>query len=1176
MTRELNMPAFPLHGVQLIEASAGTGKTYTIANLYLRLVLERGLTVPEILVVTFTKAATEELRGRIRQRLIEARALLASGQARDDGDLGTLVHRLTEPDVARQRLDEAIVRMDEAAVYTIHGFAQRMLTEHAFESGAPFEAELLGDEQALRRAATEDFWRRRFYGAPQDEVAWAAQEWGTPEDLYERMSDVLGRDAARLLPSDAGERAAALLPRWQRLHAELRAAWVREGEAVSEALLTSPALKRNIYTAGGVEAALRAFAEWIAASEPPPGVLPERIQLFTPAKLGAATKKGAEPPTASLFGLCEELADLGPRLLRAYRAALLAEAAGYVRKAVAEHKSARRLLAYDDLLARLDAVLASADGAELAMRIRARFPVAMIDEFQDTDPVQYRIFQAVYGGRDDLALFLIGDPKQAIYGFRGADIFAYLQARRDVGDGAHTLPVNWRSGSALVAAVNRLFSASAHPFLFEQIEFHPVRPSQQADAKPLRLDGATPAPLACWRLPAVDGKPLTTGAAQAQVALACAHEIAGLLARARSGAALIGAEPLRAGDIAILVRNRNEAAVVREALDALGIASVFLSRDSIFSTPEAEALRRVLRAVAEPGNARALRAALATDLLGADAAELAALEQDENAWERWLTCFQRARQRWREHGFMAMFTQLLTQAAIAHRLLAARDGERRMTNLLQLGELLAVAAAERSGFEALLRWLDARIDAPDGEDEAQQLRLDSDESLVQIVTVHASKGLEYPLVFLPFPWICKPFALDKSGEARAPFLFHAADDFALCADLGSDAVAEHAAQAERERLAEDLRLLYVALTRARQRVYFSWGAVKRAPDSALARLLHPQGMPTDDAALRTDLLALNADAPLLELLKLPDGPTAAPPPQTGAALHARRFDGRIDAGWRVTSYSGLVADYDARVELPDYDAFGAAEPAAALRAQRDAFAFPRGAQAGLFLHALLEKLDFPGAQGEALSDRVTEELARHGFDSGWRPAIEALVTRVLDTPLDEAGLCLRNITRADRVDELAFYYPLAALDCAALNALLARSGPLELTGEALSFRPQHGMMKGFIDLVFRHGGRYYLADYKSNHLGDRPEDYAPALLDAAMREHRYDLQYLIYCVALHRHLRARLPDYDYARDFGGVFYLFLRGMRPADGPRLGVYRDRPEPALIAALDRLFAGAEDVA
>lgn len=1188
MTQPLHLADFPLHGVKLIESSAGTGKTYTIANLYLRLVLERELEVPQILVVTFTNAATEELRSRIRRRLREARALISGDGTVRDTDLSELLQRIEKPaSVAWRLLDDALTRMDEAAIFTIHGFAQRMLAEHAFESGVPFEAELLGDERLLRRAAVEDFWRRRFYNATADKIAWAVTEWGTPDGLYRQIAVLLGKDSVRLLPEAIPERLRALEVRWRQLRARLVEVWINEGDAACALLRDSPALNRTSYHSTAVECAIASFQAWQSGMSL--GDLPDRMDLFTPAKLASATKKGYDTPTGLLFDLCAEIQVLGPSLKRTRRAALLAEAVDFVHRTVTEHKSARRLLAYDDLLIQLDRVLASEESSGLAMQIGARYPVAMVDEFQDTDPLQYRIFSAIYASekqyedrwpikadRVDKALFLIGDPKQAIYGFRGADIFAYLQAKREAGNSTYTLDTNWRSRSALVEAINRLFATSSQPFLLKAIEFHPVKPSPEANLEQLTIENTTPTPLACWWLPRTGKKLLSTRDAKQQAASACAYEIARLLMLSAQGAASLGQRPLVARDFAILVRDYREADIVRTALDEAGIASVFLSRESVFATLEAMSLRLLLRAVIDPGDAQVLRTALATDLIGADAAELESFNHEEEVWETWLAHFHVANRRWREKGFMAMFTQLLSDCAIAHRLLADQGGERRMTNLLQLGELLMIADKEHSGFEALMRWLDMRIDEPNGDNEAEQIRLESEESLVQVVTIHASKGLEYSLVFMPFPWSARPLDPSKIAAGAAPFLFHAEDDFSLCADLGTDSRESHARHAEDERLAEDLRLLYVALTRARQRIYLTWGAVAGAGRSALAWLLHGEndmgGM--DDEGIRARLMLLNGSNEILTLKSLPCMPTCVPALPAPEGQRAPHFTGHINASWRVTSYSGFMAYHSGRAELPDFDpqvSEGFKQPSGPESVGPDVFSFPRGTRTGMFFHALLEKLDFPQAHGVALTTAVAAGLRFHGFGAKWQGTIESLIQCVLDTPLDNSGYCLRNISRADRCDEWAFYYPLASFDSSALNALLRHYSVFEPDGEGLSFNALRGMMRGFVDLVFRREGRYYLVDYKSNYLGACSEDYVPKRLAVAMREHRYDLQYLIYCVALHRHLKLRLPDYDYVRDFGGIYYLFLRGMKPDLGQQAGIWYVRPDISLIESLDSLFSG-----
>ena len=492
----LDLADFSLSGMHLIEASAGTGKTYTLVNLYLRLILEQGREVPQILVVTFTNAATEELRARIHARLMEARRRLAQGAAPAQDDLQRLIDRAPDRELARRRLDEALIRMDEAAVYTIHGFAQRMLSEHAFESGMPFETTLVENEAELRRLAAEDYWRCRFHEAGEEEVAWAAREWKTPEKLYQALDILLQREDMRLLPEDAATQVAEALLKWRALRAALTTAWNKEGERVGQIMRTSPALNRQSYNKKAVDKALQNLARWLEEA-PAPGSLPEKFELFTSSFLREKTKKNAQTPQSPVFDCCEQLAALAPRLARLYRARELQRAAGDIRRRIAEYKHTRRLQGFDDLLANLHAAL-GVGGEALAEAIRARFPAAMIDEFQDTDPLQYRIFSRIWGGAPDTVLLLIGDPKQAIYGFRGADIFAYLQARKEAGAHIHTLAVNWRSDSRLIAAVNRLFGRHPRPFVFEQIGFKAVAPSPEADKNPLYLDERPAAPWVCW------------------------------------------------------------------------------------------------------------------------------------------------------------------------------------------------------------------------------------------------------------------------------------------------------------------------------------------------------------------------------------------------------------------------------------------------------------------------------------------------------------------------------------------------------------------------------------------------------------------------------------------------------------------------------------------------------
>lgn len=1182
-------------GVRLIEASAGTGKTYTIATLYLRLLLERRRSVSEVLVVTFTEAATEELRDRIRGRMREALRLLQDGKGKDD-NLRELLDRLEDRDAAIEYLTNELTRIDEAAIFTIHGFCQRMLQENAFESGAFFDTEFLTDEGELLAEVVEDFWRREFYPDPGlARLAHAA--WKTPGGLLDEIRPYIAKRALLVHPRIEPEACSG--DAYRKALARVREVWDAHAEAVQKLLAGHKGLSQNKATGYGGDRVAKICEEMTAFLAGPKYnfAAPKGLEWFTPAKLANCLLKKAEadgPPRHEFFEACAALLTIcGIKKLE-----LIGRAIEFSREQLAVRKQQRGVISFDDLLSSLSDALTGEGGDVLAARIAGRFPYALIDEFQDTDPEQYRIFSTIYQGRADCGLFMIGDPKQAIYSFRGADVFTYMQAKDDTDPASErfTLGTNWRSARTLVQAVNTLFDQCPAPFVYAgHIDFQAVEAAGKADESPLLIDGAPPVPLHAWfvgrRPENVDhrgqqidlSKPIKKGWADTALSAACAEEIVDLLTRAQQGKVRIGERELEPRDIAVLVRDRFEAEHVQAALRGRGVASVYYSRDSVFAAPESEDLLRVMSAVAEPDEERTLRAALCTGLLGATAAELDALLQDELAWEAVHEEFDGYHRTWAQHGFMVMFRRLLHARGIPGRLLEREEGERALTNLLQLAELTQNASREHDGIENLLHWFAEQRAAPDGNNEDQQLRLESDADLVKIVTIHKSKGLEYPVVFLPFLWKAKPVT-KKTG----PVLFHEETEAReLVLDLTRDEA--HAALAEKERLAEDLRLAYVALTRAQYLCYFAWGQFKEVGHSALAWLLHARAdsVPAEfaetvkglkDEVLRERLEALAKEAS--GCLKVDDPPIAtlrtyrAATEETGR-LEAREPRRRLRQDWHVASFTGLTQDRFEPMERPDY---GSAGEDAEQRARGDGpsiFQFPKGARAGSFMHLLFESIDFPRAEGEALAGVVASQLARHGYEPEWQPVIEQMVGHVLDTALGEEGLALRGVTRERRLIEMEFHYPIARLTAEALNAVLPGLGAGVETPR-LRFNPVAGMMRGFIDLVFEHRGRFYLADYKSSYLGPRVEDYGREALRQAVAAHRYDLQYLIYTVALHRYLRHRIADYRYETHFGGVYYLFLRGMRPERGRETGVYFDRPEPALVERLDALFEGRGVVA
>jgi exodeoxyribonuclease V beta subunit len=1178
---QLDPTAVPLNGLTLIEANAGTGKTWTITALYVRLLLEAERGVDAILVVTFTEMATAELRDRIRRRLGEVRAAFESGAAGADALMAALLARV-DREVALLRLTAALRDFDQAPIYTIHGFCQRVLAERAFESGGAFRTEILPDESLILQEVVDDFWRTEMHAASALYARFLLGKRVDPDALLKAVASHIGRPylLVRAPERDANcaERERVYVEAW--MHA--RAIWLAERDAIAQRLIGSTHLHGGWYRRASIPGWL---AEIHACLSPASATLDlcERFEKFTPEALARGTKKGMRPPEHAFFEACRTLTQAHEALMTAYQRELpnlKARLLDYARGELATRKARRQLRSYDDLLLNLDRALRADGGDALADALRTRYSAALIDEFQDTDPIQYGIFSRIYGGTG-LPVFLVGDPKQAIYSFRGADVYAYLEARRDA-RATHTLDTNWRSAPQLLGAVNLLFERARLPFVLDGIPFNPSQPAAGERGR-FAVEGESGAPLEVWLIESAD-TPMSKNAAAECAARATAGEIARLLMLGARGAARVvesdGRErPLIGGDIAVLVRTHRQARTVREALGALGVACVQRGSDNVFHSPEAGELERVLLAIAEPGREALVSGALATELLGLTGEDLHALRGDEPRWEAVVEGFREAHREWREHGFARMLRAFLQRNDVMPRLLAYADGERRVTNLLHLAELLH-CESEAEGIADLLAWLAAKRNLAGAGVEAELLRLESDENLVKILTVHIAKGLEFPLVFCPCAW---DGGL-RSARAEAVTFHDPAHGERAVLDLGSEGFDFARLCATREELAESVRLLYVALTRARYRCWMVWGNVKEANTAAPAWLLHA---PVDidasagtfdastlpalgDARIRADLERLAADSGgAIRVSPLPEAATSRFEPfaVSAPALSARKFTGALRDTRRVTSFSALA--HGRAVEAPDFDSVEVESPVEATPAGRDIHAFPRGAQAGRCLHAIFEQVDFADASPVDVERVAAKELTAHGFESGWTRVVADTVQSVAATPLDESGMRLSGVERSKRLDELEFYYPVAGLADAPLKRMLLAGGfPDEIRERigSLTFAPAQGYMRGFIDLVFEHDGRYYLADYKSNWLGPSVRHYRQDALAKAMAREAYYLQYLVYCVALHRYLGSRVRGYRFEAHFGGVRYLFLRGMRPDTGPACGVYADRPEEALIRTLD----------
>ncbi|MGB6006985.1 exodeoxyribonuclease V subunit beta [Castellaniella sp.] len=1231
---------FVLQGSHLIEASAGTGKTWTIAALYARLVLGHGgqaAQLPgQILVLTFTDAAAQELRDRIRRRLSEAAAGFADGGAQsgtvaplEDPFLDALRADYPQdlwPACART-LDLAAQSMDEAAISTIHAWCARVLKEHAFDSASQFEQELLTDLNEAKRQVAWDYWRACVAALDDRALGELLAVWATPDALHQSLSPVLTQEG---LPPPADDTLAQVCDRAQADRRAalqvLKAPWAEQADAF-QAWLAARDKQIKIRSNDGGNW-LQALRDWAAQPDQiEPALSKTAWDALVPEGLRDRWQgdgPAPEPPAASLAlqQLKQALRDLPTIQLPARRHAL-----SWMADRLRQTLSRRAAMGFDGLLTGLDAALRGARGEPLAQTLRQQFPVVLIDEFQDTDPIQYRIFDRIYrvaAPQPLTTLIFIGDPKQAIYGFRGADVQTYLKAAQACGDRVQTLDCNYRSASELVQAVNHCFDRQGGEPVFptgldgESIAFHPVRAQGRDEC--WTIAGRAPAALQAAWVGADDDGPLGVGAYCAQAAQACARKVADWLCLGRQGQAGFrsgqGLRAVQPSDMAILVNGRDEAGLIRDALMALGVRSVYLSdRRSVYESGVALELGFVLNACAHPDDEQAIRAALATPLLGLDISRLAMLAEDEWAWDDQVERFQFYHGRWRQRGVLPMVRQLLHDFSVPSRLLAqGASGERQLTDCLHLAELLQQASVQLDGEEALLHYLERQrefLDADADAEGARRLRLESDEALVRVVTVHKSKGLEYPLVFLPF--VCRGrSAKPKTGpqalhwEGRRQWL------------LQLDA--EQARQVQREELGEETRKLYVALTRARHAVWVALGDTGR--ESGLSHVLGGDVRQVWDRRCGDHPEQFAWDPDPVDAGR-PEGAAAAPEsPRPDEIGPARRLSGFVVGNpWWIASYSALeLADRPARAagrpdRSPDtaledvlreeqgglgaqafasdapYDirqdavppeglSAGARAPDDRVEEAEDAASqpaglsgFPRGSEAGTFLHGLLE---WAAQRRFRHLDGMRDMIARRCAVRGWESQIDVLhdwLSRFSQAEW-QPQLPGDPRIRLDRLQaclpEMEFWLPVRQVSVVELDRRITEGVFQGTPRPALAAQALNGLFKGFIDLSFQVGERYYLIDYKSNHLGPRLADYAAPFLRKAACAARYDVQMLMYVLALHRQLRLRLPDYDYQRHMGGAVYMFLRGQ---DAPGQGLLSLCPPQDLVESLDALFAGAE---
>ena len=1071
-----------LNGKKIVEASAGTGKTYSIAVICLRLILS-GVEIQKILAVTFTQAATAELKGRM-MKFVRLALIYLKGLGSDDKDfdeIRKIVDSYENKAGLLKKVAKAYSALDELSVFTIHGFCRRILSENSFETGVLFNMELSTDNDSVLTDAVQSFWRKNVPDMPADVLGRiSGEKWFDVDELKRLVKE-------RLVFKD---------------------------------VLYLPDIKKDMVS-------------W-----------KEQASLF---------EQSETDMCADLMTLLDELCD-------------------YCEKYMDEERERTGVLSFDDLLILLDQALSDSSRKKLLVNtMKDRYSAVLIDEFQDTDPVQYKIFNTLFGNGDH-TLFFIGDPKQSIYSFRNADIFAYLSAVSGMEKNAeaqkYTMNENYRSCSGLVRAVEAVFKREK-PFEIEGIDFPSVS-AVKSEKNRLTFKGepCSGIDIRFMRADSFEGYQLAGRATYKNRKVKVEHArqkavddmVFTIIEMLRDNSDyLIEGKRVEASDIAVLVDTNSDADLVRRNLSLRGIPAVTASNVSVYLSSEAQDILVVSEAVNSPVPGR-VKAALLTVFFAKDISYIDSLESDPAEMEKWIFFFSELQEIWMDKGFLSTMNTFLSSHGVFETVALGTDGERALTNIRQLIELIHTYEQENiSPPQATLDWFKEKISEA-GPAEEEQLRLESDAQAVKIVTIHRSKGLDYPVVFCPAMW-------RKSEPFRSAYYlkYHENGRRILSFEQSNGRAKE---QYRRENLSENLRLAYVAMTRAKYQCIIYWGNIYGLGSCALANLFHGVVGYSDfnkctDSNMLLDLINIEEKSEgsikVADDLKTPFRSLDLRSYERKLSSN-RSFNGEIASDWTVTSFSALSSHAESSVEDAELyeENQDVAVVAGEVSEKRSILDFPAGAAAGTALHAVFEEIDFSSEDNTQVIAQVLEKYNLKFSESGedMTPWVQECINDVLDSPVFD-GKTLRDAKPDEMLTEMEFFFEIDNFKTAKINELF--KGKISVPEVSAD-----GFIHGFIDLVFRLDGKYYIVDWKSNKLGDTKEAYTAAAVLREMKKHNYIFQYMIYTAALDRYLSANSDNYKWS-DFGGISYVFLRG--PA------FYNDLPDKNLFESFKKILIGKE---
>ncbi|WP_168919823.1 exodeoxyribonuclease V subunit beta [Enterobacteriaceae endosymbiont of Donacia clavipes] len=1161
-----------LKGEYLIEASAGTGKTFTIIIIYLRMLLGLykkndnviPLNVEQILVVTFTDIAIQNLCKRIKKSIHMLYIGCIEGKSKYN-IINKLIKKIKNRKIAITLLLRAELNMHNASIYTIHAFCQKIINLKNYEFQNFFlNKKIINDELILQQKASIFFWRKYFYNLPKKIIKIIFFYWKSPNDLLNSLIPFITKKSTLIIKYHLKN-----INILEQFHKNIKYIniikkfWIKYKNIIVNTIYNSN-VNKHIYNKKLINNWINIINLW-SFTKTVNNSYPKQLLRFSQKILNEKTIDKKKIPKHILFKIIEKFLNKIINL----KFLIILKAIKYINQYVIKEKKKKKKISFNDLLNILNKELNGISGDQISKDIRNLFPVVLVDEFQDTDQQQYNILKKIYLNQSKHIIFLIGDPKQAIYSFRGANIFTYLQASSEIKK-CYTLKNNWRSSSTMVNSVNKLFSNRSHPFLFKNIVFRPIFYTIKKLNYHLIINDKIKPGITFWYM----NKKISINLYKKKIAYQCAYKICKLIILGQKNKAFLHKngknQKITISDITILVRNRYESDILQEEFIKFNLPSIYLSKfDNIFETQEAKELFLLLKSILEPNKKKRIINFLASKLFNID---LSYFDNDKKKYfiKKIIYKFTKYKYIWEKKGILNMLETIFLKDSFFLQKNNSNYIKKKIVNILYLGELIQISCFNIKNNKIIIKWLLQQITYPNKTLLNKQNELHNDINKIKIMTIHKAKGLQFPIVWLPFISSNTLDSINNNG-----IIFHNRKNFEINIDFKKNN--ESIKLFLEESLSENLRLLYVALTRSifhcsigisnikfnnskQQNLYLSYNTslnflIKNKNNNSNINLKKKlNNLKNKDIWIQNiekkKIIKLN----IIYKKEIKD--------KYLLKFKNKNFNYKNKI---LLSYSQIKKEQDNYLNNSNNNYKHKFLNFNKKNIKKTQYTFPIGKNVGIIIHNILEKLNFTKP---IINNFIKKELIKKNIDSSWSIILTKWLNNILLTPLGNNKIILSKINNANKKTEFEFFLSIKDFfSSEKFNNIINKYDFISNKLTKLNFQKIKGFLTGVIDLIFLWNQKYYIIDYKTNWLGYNHKYYQKKYLKKDICLNRYDIQYQIYTLALHKYLNYRIINYNYENNFGGVIFLYIRGIHKKK--KSGILEIRPSYKLINELSELF-------